>query len=89
MGKMFKLHTDRPELNLGPWCYEAAVLTTVPPCRPVAGSLVLYEDDFDFDLLLSHVLIYSEKYCFLHAIQTKHTVHREGNKRVQNVVLQS
>ena len=42
-----------------------------------------------FDLLLSHVLVYSEKYCFLRAIQTKHTVHREGKARVQNVVLQS
>ena len=29
-----KLHIDshpRPELNPNPWCYEAAVLTTVPP----------------------------------------------------------
>ena len=24
----------RPELNLGPWRCEAAVLTTVPPCHP-------------------------------------------------------
>ena len=30
-----------------------------------------------------------EKYCFLRAIQTRHTVHREGKERVQNVVLQS
>ena len=30
-----------------------------------------------------------EKYCFLRAIQTKHTIHREGNERVQNVVLRS
>jgi len=28
-----------------------------------------------FDLLLSHILIYSEKYCCLHTIQTNHTIH--------------
>jgi len=41
------------------------------------------------DLLLPHVLVFSEKYCFLHTRQTKHTVHREGKERVQNVELQS
>ena len=33
-GRMCNLHTDsrpRQELNLGPWCYEAAVLATVSP----------------------------------------------------------
>ena len=44
-----------------------------------------------FDLLLSHVLGYSEKYCFLRGIQAKHTVHRvhrgEGKVRVQNKCL--
>ena len=36
-GRMCKLHTDsdlRPELNLGPWRCEAAVLTTALPCHP-------------------------------------------------------
>ena len=36
---------------------------------------------------MSCVLVHSEKYCFLCAIQTKHTVHEEGKERVQNVVL--
>ena len=34
---------------------------------------------------MSHVLVYSEKYCFLPVIQTKHTVHREGKERVQKI----
>ena len=37
-GRMCKLHTDSDpsrELNPGPWRYEAAMLTTVPPCRHV------------------------------------------------------
>jgi len=39
-GRLCKLHTDgepRPELNLGPWRCEAAVLTSVPLCRPPLG----------------------------------------------------
>jgi len=36
-GRLCKLYTDsdlRPELNPAPWRCDAAVLTTVPPCRP-------------------------------------------------------
>ena len=32
------------------------------------------------DLILSHVLVYSEKYCILRVTQTKLTVCREGEK---------
>ena len=41
-GRMCKLHTDsdpRLELNPSPWCCEAAVLTTVPPCRGSSSSI--------------------------------------------------
>ena len=53
----------------------------------ILGRLFIYY--LLFALLLTYVLTYSEKYCFLSAIQTKHTVHTEGNERVQNVVFQS
>ena len=41
MGRTCRLHTvsdPRLELNPGSWRCEAAVLTTVPPCRPSWGN---------------------------------------------------
>ena len=38
MGRLCTLHTDSDpnrDSNPGPWCCEAAVLTIVPPCRPL------------------------------------------------------
>jgi len=74
------------------WCHSVLNLSFISRSL-LPLHLVSFDHLIWFDLLLSHGLRYSEKYCFFRARATKHTVYRvhreEGKGRVQNIVLQS
>ena len=60
-------------------CDKNLILYPITLCCNYMAPLIMIW----FDLLLSHVLVDSEKYCFLCAIQTKHTIHREGKESAE------